>query len=77
MSFLASCHDGEVQLLEGGTEREGRLEICLAQRWGTVSSDGWTVAASQVVCRDLGYELKVSDGMCTGFVDRYAKSFHV
>ena len=49
--------------MEGGTEWEGRLEACLSQRWGTVSSDGWTLADTQVVCRDLGYELNMSDSM--------------
>ena len=52
----ASCLDGEVRLVEVKTEWEGRLEVCLGHRWGTVSSDGWTEADVQVVCRDLGYE---------------------
>ena len=40
------------------TEWEGRLEVCLSQRWGSVSSrasDGWPADNAQVVCRDLGY----------------------
>ena len=49
--------------MEGETEWKGRLEICLNQRWGTVSSDGWTVAGVQVVCKDLGYEITSSDSM--------------
>ena len=60
----ALCQDGEVRLVEGRREWEGRLEVCLSQRWGTVSSDGWTVAESQVVCRDLGYEI---NGMSATF----------
>lgn len=55
MNLLASCLDGEVRLVEGKTVLEGRLEVCLGQRWGTVSSNGWTMANTQVVCRDLGY----------------------
>ena len=42
----------------GETEWEGRLEVCLSQRWGSVSSrasDGWPADNAQVVCRDLGY----------------------
>jgi len=46
-----------VRLLEGETEWEGRLEVCLGRRWGTVSSDGWSTTDAQVVCRDLGYDL--------------------
>ena len=43
--------------MEGEFEWEGRLEVCFGQRWGTISSDGWTEANSQVVCNDLGYDL--------------------
>ena len=42
--------------MEGESETEGRLEICFSQRWGTVSSDGWSETEAQVVCRDLGFE---------------------
>ena len=49
------CFDGEVRLVEGESEWEGRLEVCFSRRWGTVSSDGWTQTNTQVVCNDLGY----------------------
>ena len=35
---------------------EGRLEICLNGRWGTVGSEGWSQVNSEIVCNDLGYE---------------------
>ena len=54
--ITADCIDGEVRLMEGEFEWEGRLEVCFGQRWGTVSSDGWTETNSQVVCNDLGYD---------------------
>ena len=50
-----SCSDGDIRLVGGGTEREGRVEVCLDQRWGTVNGDGWSAPDSQVVCRQLGY----------------------
>ena len=46
-----------MRLIEGETEWEGRLEVCLGRRWGTVSNDGWSMTDAQVVCRDLGYVL--------------------
>ena len=49
--------------LTGGTEQEGRLEVCISQRWGTVRSNGWSLADAQVVCRSLGYETNPSDCM--------------
>ena len=34
---------------------EGRLELCLHQRWGTVSDSTWSKEEAEVVCRQLGY----------------------
>ena len=41
--------------MEGETDMEGRLEVCLGQRWGTVTDDGWSNANAQTVCNQLGY----------------------
>ena len=43
--------------MEGETEWEEGLEVCLSQRWGT----GWALADAQFVCGDLGYKIN-SDG---------------
>ena len=51
------CDDGELRLDEGETEWEGRLEMCYNERWGTVSSEGWTDINTQVVCNDFGYDV--------------------
>ena len=54
--LLASCVDGQVRLVDGDTDVEGRVEICYSRRWGTISGNGWTHRESTVVCNDLGYE---------------------
>ena len=56
MYNCTDCVHGDLRLSEGETEWEGRVEVCLDQRWGTVSSDGWTEFNSQVVCNALGYD---------------------
>ena len=56
MHYCTDCDDGDLRLSEGQTEWEGRVEVCLGQRWGTVGSDGWTEVNSQVVCNALGYD---------------------
>jgi deleted-in-malignant-brain-tumors protein 1 len=54
---LASCTDGELRLMEGGSDFEGRVEMCLSSRWGTIGGNGWTQTNSDVVCNALGYEI--------------------
>ena len=44
-----------MRLAKGQLENEGRVEVCLEGRWGTVSDDGWSTSDAEVVCRQLGY----------------------
>jgi len=44
-----------VRLVDGGSPREGRLEVYHNDTWGTVCHDGFTDAAARVVCYMLGY----------------------
>ena len=54
--FSVSCDDGDLRLVGGKSESEGRLDICFSQRWGTINGDGWTPSDTQVACRQLGFE---------------------
>lgn len=54
--------DGDVQLVDGDTEWEGRLEVCFNQRWGTVGGEAWDATETEVVCRQLGYQ-SIGPGM--------------
>ena len=51
------CTDGDVRLVEGDHDWEGRLEMCLSGRWGTIGSGGWSKSNTKVVCVALGYEI--------------------
>ena len=44
-----------MRLVDGDSEYEGLVEVCLSQRWGTVNGDGWSSVDTRVVCRQLGY----------------------
>ena len=44
-----------MRLVEGESETEGRVEVCINKRWGTVCYDGWSHEDATTVCRQLGY----------------------
>ena len=48
------CRDGEVRLVGGDSEREGRVEMCYNGVWGAVCADGWNKIAADIVCSELG-----------------------
>ena len=54
--LTASCDYGDLRVVGGGSVYEGRLEVCLDQRWGTINVAGWTSRDNQVACRQLGFE---------------------
>ena len=55
-SLHSNCTDGEVRLIGGTAENEGRVEVCYGHTWGTVCDNGWSHHDANIVCRQLGYQ---------------------
>ena len=49
------CSDGSIRLIGSTVARQGRVEICLEGRWGTVCDTSWDSRDAAVVCRQLGH----------------------
>jgi len=41
--------------MDGSSNMEGRVEVCLSGVWGTVCDNDWSAVDANVACRQLGY----------------------
>ena len=53
----ANCDDGQVRLVDGAVNGEGRLEVCYNNVWGSVCGTNFDVTDAYVVCKELGMGL--------------------
>ena len=48
------CSSGDLRLVGGGSESDGRVEVCVDGFWGTVCDQNWSQREAITVCRQAG-----------------------
>ena len=52
--IVVNCTEGDIRLVGGANDYEGRVEVCHLSVWGTVCDTLWDDREGVVACRQLG-----------------------
>ena len=53
---FSNCPNATLRIVDGPSQFEGRLEVCLNNVWGTVCGYRWDNNDAAVACRQLGHQ---------------------
>ena len=53
MDLTANCTLGDVRLVNGTSQLEGRVEVCFGNLWGTICHNSWDNRDAGVICKQL------------------------
>ena len=51
----SGCTQGDIRLVDGAIQQQGRVEICVSGIWSTICATGWDKTNAYVVCQQLGF----------------------
>ena len=57
-TYDLTCVNGDVRLVGGTSNADGRVEMCYNRFWGPVCHSSWSTTDANVVCGQLGYQRK-------------------
>ena len=52
---VVNCTNWSVRLVDGESDNEGKVEICIDGIWMTTEANYWSYSHAKIVCRQLGY----------------------
>ena len=53
--YSTACNQGAIRLIGGTDDREGRVEVCNQNQWGSVCDVSWDMNDANVACRQAGF----------------------
>lgn len=51
--YVLECDENDLRLMNGSDSTEGRLEVCIGGRWGTICDGNWGPPEAAVACKQL------------------------
>ena len=54
-AHAAGCTNGDIRLVNGTSNRNGRLEVCYNNAWGTICQNRFFAVDAGVACGQLGF----------------------
>ena len=63
-AVAAQYGDGNLRLVGGSYQWEGRVEVFFNRSWGTITDSDWTSEDAQAVCRTMGYFRPGKSSVC-------------
>ena len=55
LAITEVCNDGDLRLIGGSNNTEGRVEACYNEAWGTICDNSFDRNDATVICGQLGF----------------------